>query len=286
MSPAHGGAEPPRSPCSCFGQWSVAVVASLLLTGCGASLMSLPSGPGVPAADIATVIEQATAGCAVVSTYTAELTVRGAIARQRVPRTRLLIGLAAPASAYLDALAVGESLFTYAAIDDQATVLLPRDDRFLAGGDPEAVLEAVTGIPLGASELRTTITGCMMSNALGGSRLGVDWRRVTDGATDFYLRRNDSTDPWRLVVAVHDGAGSTAWRAEYREFSDGLPTEIRLTSRDPDRFDLYLTLEAIELDQVLDASVFQTDVPASMTVISLDELRRSGPLGSASVDAR
>jgi hypothetical protein len=242
--------------------------------------MTLPTGPGVPATDIVTVVAQATAACAALSTYTAELTVRGVIARQRVPRTRLLIGLAAPASAYLDALAsFGESLFTYAATDDQATLLLPRDDRFLVGGDPEAVLEAVTGIPLGAAELRTTITGCMLT-AANGSRLGDDWRRVSHGSAEFYLRRDAPDDPWRLVSVVHDGAGPTAWRAQYQEFAGGLPTEVRLTSRDPDRFDLRLTLGGIELDRAIDSSVFQIDIPPSMTVISLEELRRSGPLGS------
>jgi hypothetical protein len=245
--------------------------------------MTLPTGPGAPAPDIVSVVEEATAACAAVSTYTAELTVRGMLARQRVPRTRLLIGLAAPASAYLDALAsFGESLFTYAATDDQATLLLPRDDRFLVGGEPEAVLEAVTGLPLGAAELRTTITGCMMPTADSGRRLGDDWRRVSQGSNEFYLRRDAPDDPWRLVAVVHAGAGPVAWRAEYQEFDGGLPTEVRLTSRDPDRFDLRLTVGAIELDQAIDASVFQIDIPSSMTAISLEELRRSGPLGSVS----
>ena len=281
MIQARGGIEQPRPPRPLSGEFLITVLVSVWTVGCGTSLMTLPTGPGVPAPDIVSVVEEATAACAAVSTYTAELTVRGEIARRRIPRTRLLIGLMAPASAYLDALAsFGESLFTYAATDDQATLLLPRDDRFLAGGDPEAVLEAVTGIPLGAAELRTTITGCMMVTVSGGSRLGDDWRRVAHGSSEFYLRRNAPGDPWRLVSVVHDGAASTAWRAEYLEFSGGLPTEMRLSSRDSDRFDLRLSLEGIELDQGLDASVFQIDISSSMTVISLEELRRSGPLGS------
>ena len=59
------------------------------------------------------------------------------------------VGVAAPASARLEAVApFGPPLFIFAATDDDATLLLPRDERVLEHGRPAEVLDAVAGVPL------------------------------------------------------------------------------------------------------------------------------------------
>ena len=40
-------------------------------------------------------------------------------------------------------------MFIFAAEQNDATLLLPRDERVLEHGRPDAVLETVTGVPLG-----------------------------------------------------------------------------------------------------------------------------------------
>ncbi len=133
--------------------------AALLAASCGGKFQPLPSGPGAPAADAGAVLDEAVAACRSVTSISAELSVSGSAAGQRL-RGRVLAGLAAPASVLLDAAApFGASLFIYAARDGDATLLLPRDRRALAHGDPAAVLEAVTGVPLDAADLRRVLTG-------------------------------------------------------------------------------------------------------------------------------
>ena len=50
---------------------------ALLTTSCGAPLVKLPTGPGVPAADARDALADATAACRNVSTFTCEIAVSG-----------------------------------------------------------------------------------------------------------------------------------------------------------------------------------------------------------------
>ncbi len=201
--------------------------------------------------------------CRMVSSITAEVGVTGSIKGQRL-RARLIAGLAAPASARLEAFAFSQQVFILAARGNDATLLLPRDGRALEHGQPGEVLEAVTGLPLDASGLRLTLTGCATSGASGasGRQIGDDWRVVSDHAADLYLRRDARTAPWRLVAAVHREAGRPEWRAEYRDFENGLPHTIRLASTDSRRFDLRLALSQVEINVPIAAGRIRGEDPA------------------------
>lgn len=263
----------------------VAVLAFLALTAaaCGATLQTLPAGPGAPAADARPAFDAAVAACRRVTSMSAELSVRGIAGGQRL-RGRVLAGLAAPASVVLDAAApFGASLFIYAAREGEATLLLPRDRRVLERGDPAAVLEAVTGVPLDAAALRQTLTGCAPDPGGSGRSYGTDWRAIPLAGGDAFVRRQGAS-PWRLVAVVQHGGGggSPAWRADYSDFADDLPRRVRLSGGDAGRrFDLQLALSQVELNPVLDAKVFTLAVPASMAPITIEELRRSGPMAEA-----
>jgi hypothetical protein len=265
------------------------VLTTLSCVSCAPRLMKLPAGLGVPAADAATAIAEATNSCRAVTTLTAEIGVSGSVAGRRL-RGRLLAGLAPPASARLEAVApFGQPLFIFVARGDAATLLLPRDNRVLEHARAEAVLEAVTGVPLDAAGLRAALTGCAI--APDGSlarQIGDDWRVVPDGPTDVYLHRASRTTPWRVVADVHreraghPGQAGGEWRAEYRDFQDGLPRTVRLTSISDPRFDLRLTLSQVETGTSLAADAFTVQIPPSVEPITLAELRRSGPLSSKS----
>ena len=259
----------------------VACVAALLTASCGARLMKLPSGPGVPATDAIAALEQATSTCSRISTFTAEVGVSGSVGGHRM-RGRLLAGLAAPASAYLELPApFGAPIFIFAAHDNDATLLLVRDRRLLEGGRPGAVLEAVTGVPLDPPDLRRMLTGCADAGGGGDARQFGDGWRVIRGANELYLRRDRPADPWRLVAVVHTDPADGGWRAEYRDFQNDLPRSIRLRSAAPRRFDLRLALMQVEANQAIDPATFRVKVPQGTSPITLDELRRSGPLADA-----
>ena len=226
-----------------------------------------------------TAFVEAVAACRRVTSISAELSVSGSAGGQRL-RGRVLAGLAAPASALLDAAApFGASLFIYAARDGEATLLLPRDRRAIEHGDPADVLEAVTGVPLDATDLRRTLTGCAPDDAAASGRsYGADWRVVELTNGEAFVRRQGGAR-WRLVAVVHRGDRGGGWRADYGDFAGDLPRTVRLTSADGSRrFDLRLALSQVEINPTLGAEVFRLTVPDSMAPITIEELRQSGPM--------
>jgi hypothetical protein len=258
---------------------TVALV-SALSAACSAPLLKLPPGPGALAPDGRVAIDDATAACRRVSTITLEIAVSGSIGGHRT-RGRLSAGLARPASARLEAVApFGQPLFIFVANGDDATLLLPRDQRALEHARPDAVLEAIAGVPLDASALLAVVTGCAAAPDAASTRaLGDTWRVAPDGSDEVYFNREGSSVPWRLVATVHRAPGA-GWRAEYRNFQNGLPQSIRLVSAVAGRFDLQLALSQIDVNTPLAADVFRLPIPASAAPITLDELKQSGPLSA------
>ena len=258
------------------------IVAALATASCGARLMKLPSGPGAPAPDSLDAFLEATTACRAVVSVVAEVAASGSAGGRRL-RGRLHIGLQSPASARLEAVApFGQPIFIYVARGNDATLLLPGDNRVLENGRPDAVLEAVTGVPVDAADLRGALTGCPTDAAdmSAGEQLGNDWRLIPHGSDLFYLRRDEASAPWRVVAVVHRPPGQPEWRAEYRDFEDGLPRTVHLASSDRNRFNLRLAMSQVEINGPLTAEAFQVRVPASADPISLEELRRAGPLGA------
>ena len=241
--------------------------------------MKLPAGPGAPADDARDAVAYATRACQAVSTLTAEIAASGSVGGQRF-RARLSAGLASAASVRLEAAApFGAPMFILVATGPDATLLLPHDGRVLEHGRPEAVLEALAGVPLDASNLRAALTGCAVAPAIDGAkRLADDWRIVPDGANEIYLHHESQPGQWRLVATVfHPAKDADDWRAEYRDFQGGLPRSIRFVSAQTKRFDLRLTLSQVELNTPLGPDVFRVRIPPDAEPITLDELRRARP---------
>jgi hypothetical protein len=253
------------------------MVAAIASASCGAPLMKLPSGPGSPATDVADAFADATAACRAVSSISADIAASGSVGGQRL-RGHLLTGLAAPASVRLEAVApVGQPIFILVAKDGDATLLLPREDRVLEHGLPAAVLEAVAGVRLDPAELRQALTGCVpLEGTPQGRSLGADWRLATLGSTDVYLHRDPKVARWQIVSTIHKPAGG-AWRADYRNFQDGLPRAVHLMSVGDKRFDLSLNLSQVALNESLGAEVFRVDVPPGVERITLDQLNHARP---------
>ena len=241
-----------------------------------------PSGPAAP--DIREAFAAATASCGSVRTMSAEIAVNGSVGSQRL-RGRLLIGVEAPASARIEAVApFGPPLFIFVVRDRDATLLLPRDQRVLQHGAPGAVLEAVAGVPFDGEELRRVLSGCPAApNAESGRAPADDWRVVVEGPDQIFLQRQERSASWQIVALIHRPAGSPGWRAEYRDFQDGLPRGVRLVGTDRRPFDLRLALSQVELNTQMGDEVFQVDIPRSAMPITIDELREAGPFARPSV---
>jgi hypothetical protein len=257
---------------------ATALLAALAFASCGAPLMKLPAGPFQPSPDAADVLTEATRACRMVSTITAELSVRGSVGGRRF-RARLLAGLAAPDSARLEAPApFGQPVLILVTRAADATLLLPRDGRVLEHGRPEAILEALTGVSLSASDLRTTLTGCAEQSAgTTGRQVGAEWRIIPGSTNEVYVQRMGE-EPWRVVAVVHRGSSSVEWRAEFRDFQNGLPRTIHLVSADRRKFDLTLGLSQIEVNTTLEPDTFRVNVPRGLKPITIEELQRSGPM--------
>jgi hypothetical protein len=247
-------------------------------SACAPKLMKLPTGAGSPASDIRDALADASSTCHGVSTMSAELGVTGSVGGQRL-RSRLLIGMATPASARLEAVApFGPPVFIFVARGADATLLLPRDERVLEHGKPEAVLEALTGVPLDPADLRRALTGCPnAADRESGRAVGDDWRVATDGPDEVYLHRATGSSAWHIVAIIHRPKDGQGWRAEYRDFESGLPRGVRLVSNDPDRFDLRAQLSQVEINTALGPEVFRVDVPRTAQPITIQELSDARP---------
>jgi hypothetical protein len=262
---------------------ALASALSTVSTACSAPLLKLPSGPG-RLADGRAAIDAATAACRQVSTISLEMSVSGSIAGARV-RGRLVAALTRAGPARLEAVApFGQPVFTLTNgrgfVQPGATLLLARDNRALEHGQFPAVLEAVTGIPLDAALLFRVVTGCDAWPPIPAARAFGDQWLVMPAAgqkNDLYYFNREKAGPWRLVATAHSDADA-GWRAENRNFQDGLPRNIRLVSARPGAFDVQLALSQVELNVPLGPEVFQVRIPASAQPISIDELKQSGPL--------
>jgi hypothetical protein len=265
-----------------IGRAWVVLAAAIATASCATPLLKVPPTSGAAATDGAQALAQALTACRGIRTLTAEAAVSGKVSGQRI-RARLQVGLAQPASAYIEAPApFGAPIFVFAAENDDATLLLPRDRRVLEHGRPADVLEAIAGVPLAPAGLRATLTGCIGDGDLRTAATQPDARwRVFPGDDELFLHRDGDADPWRLVVVRHQRPGP-AWRAEFRDFASDLPRSIHLTSTPSARFDLQLTLSDVELNVPIGPETFRVQIPADTTPLTIEELRNGGPLADRS----
>src|SRR5215210_713880 len=128
-----------------------AAAACMLAVACACappSRPSLPSGAGTPFPGFATAYEQATVECAGVRTITAELVLSGKAGDTKL-RGRINAGFAAPGDMVLEGLApFGKPAFVLSARAEDATLVLPRDERVLRGAPASAIVEALAGVAL------------------------------------------------------------------------------------------------------------------------------------------
>ena len=257
---------------------SAALGLAVAMTGCAARALRLPGGPGTPVADAARLFDEASAGCSGVRTLQAELAVSGRAGRNRL-RGRVIAGFERPSAMRLEAIApFGAPAFILVSRGESATLLMPRDSRILADAPPASVIEALTGVSLGADSLLAVLAGCVTTDRTAKAARAYDggWMAVDlADETTIYLRHE--ARGWRIVAGTRGPLG-----IEYGEGVGGVPLRVRLrvsTGTGAVTTDLSIGLSQVETNAPISGSAFTLRVPDGVVPMTLDELRRSGPLG-------
>ena len=250
-----------------------AIAALASFAACTPPRPTLPSGNGTPFAEAPAAYEEAVRECRGARTVLAELGLSGRAGDTRL-RGRINAGIAAPASIRLEGVApvFGRPIFILAGRDDRATLLLSRENRVVDEAPPEAIVEALTGVALTPAELLAAVAGCGLGAAApsNGRAFGGDWVAVDAGAGVTYLRRLNAR--WQVGGASRDGV-----TVVYGEFADGFPSTIHV--RTGSVADITLRVSQLEVNSAIDDAAFEVDVPPDAMPLTLEELRRSGPLG-------
>ena len=196
----------------------------------------------------------------------------GRAAGQRM-RGRIHAGLASAALRLEGVAPFGSPVFILVADGSRGTLLLLRDRRVLQNAAPEEILNALIGVRLGPDDLRAMLSGCVRATAdpASGRAYGDDWLAVdlASGGTA-YLHRQDRT--WRIVAGRYGGL-----EIDYTAFQGERPSQVVLRGAD---LNLSVALNQVEVNgEIPRDQLVAVKIPPGLSPLTLDELRRAGPLG-------
>lgn len=251
-----------------------ACAASLLaLSACAARRVALPTGPGTPFADAGPAYEQATKECRNVRTVRATLGLSGRAGSMTL-RGNVDAGFEAPDKIRLEGRhPLGRPVFILVSPGSRSTLYMPRENRVLQNALAADIVEALVGLKLTPEDLRRVVSGCGfdVGEPSEGRQYG-DLAAVTVGGTTSYLRQEQGQ--WRIV-----GAARLPLTVQYSGFASGRPSVLRVQASGAPAADVTVRLSDVSLNVTLEPEVFAVDVPAGADPLTLDELRRAGPLG-------
>jgi outer membrane lipoprotein-sorting protein len=239
---------------------------------------TFPTAGGTPFAEFASAYQQATGSCAGIKTFTASMALSGKAAATKL-RGRIDAGFAAPAKARLEGVApFGRPVFVLTADGGRGTLVLQRDERVLADAPPDQIVDALAGVPLGPDALRRAVSGCGLSSGepTSGQHHANNLASIALADGTAFLRQGDAA--WQMA-----GATRGPLTVAYADYSNGRPSTIRLRAESGGRVsaDLTLRLSQVEINTPLDAKVFLAEIPPRAVPLTLEELRRAGPLGGS-----
>ncbi len=262
-----------------------AVFAAIALSACAARMPPRPSGTPGPDPTAADAFITATASCRGFRSIEGELALSGRAGEERV-RGRVLTGLEAGGAVRLEAPApFGAPFFILAGRNEMATVILPRERRVLKDTPVSAVLERLTGLSLGADDLRLVLSGCLVETPApaDGRQWPGGWQAVTIGPQRVAYIRTVQGRP--MLVAADYGP----WHVDYSQHAAGFPRVVRVRSafakatadKSADRspaIDITARVEQLEVNTQINPLAWQVDVPSDADPMTLDELRSIAPL--------
>ena len=257
-------------------------VLSLLIfsASCAAPRVTLPSGSGTPFPAFTSAYEAATSDCRAVRTMSASLSLSGRAGSTKLS-ARIDGGFAESGRLRLEGYPRvnfgGKPFFVLVARGPDATLVLTRDGRVLRGAAPSAIIEALAGIALEPDELRALVSGCALGagRPADGRSFQHGWAGIEAAGTTVFLRQIEGQ--WRVA-----GARRGPLTIEYSNFVGGRPSTLHLQTTSAQGVapaDLTLRVSQVEINTPLDNAVFYADVPPNAVPLTLEELRRAGPLG-------
>ena len=118
----------------------------------------------------------------------------------------------------------GAPFFILAGGSDRATLVLPREHRVLKDTAVADVLGRITGLSLGADDLRLIVSGCLVDKAspADGRQWGGGWRAVTIGPERVAYLRVQNGQP--VLTAADYGP----WHVDYSAHANGFPRLVRV----------------------------------------------------------
>jgi hypothetical protein len=243
------------------------------LPACAPKRIDLPTGAGTPYAEAARVYAEAVNECRGVRTMQATLGLSGRAGTTAL-RGNVDAGFDTPDRIRLEGRPpIGRPVFILVAGGGRSTIYMPRDNRVLRDVAPESIVEALVGVALTPGELRSIVSGCGFGAAEPSQgREYTGYVAVDAGGTTTYLRREQNT--WRVAAAIRPPL-----TVLYSDFVNGRATTLRVISSGPPRADLGVRLSDVNLNVPMEDAVFAVDVPTAAQPLTLDELRRAGPLG-------
>jgi outer membrane lipoprotein-sorting protein len=249
-----------------------------MLTACAPKAPALPTGAGEPFGGFAAAYDAATSSCRDIKTITVSMSLSGKAGSTKL-HGRIDAGFAAPARARLEGIApFGRPAFILVADEAHGTLVLPRDDRVLRDAPADRIVEALAGVALDTASLRTIVSGCGLSAeepvVAEARAFGSDWVSAPQSTGAVYLRR--SGDQWNVAAATRGPLTVT-----YSDFANGRPSTIHLRATSDGRTtaDLTVRLSDVDVNVTLDPRTFQVELPEHAVPLTLEELRKSGPLG-------
>jgi hypothetical protein len=253
----------------------------LVIGACAARMPPRPTGAATPDPTAAAAFEAATTSCNGFRSIEGELALSGRAGGERV-RGRVLTGLEAGGAVRLEAPApFGAPFFILAGKDEKATLVLPRERRVLKDTAVSAVLERLTGLMLGADDLRLIVSGCLVDRATtaDGRQFPGGWQAVTIGPERVAYLRTVQGRP--TLVAADYGP----WHVDYSQHAGGFPRVVRVRSASAkasaDRageIDITARVEQLEVNTQINPRAWSVDVPSDADPMTLDELRSIAPL--------
>jgi len=202
------------------------------------------------------------------------MSLSGRAGSERV-RGRILTGLEAGGAVRLEAVApFGAPFFILAGRNERATLVLPRERRVLSDTGVSEVLERLTGLALGAEDLRQIVVGCFADNAAPseGRQWPGGWQAVSLGANRTAYVRLQNGQP--LLVAADYGA----WHVDYSAHAGGFPRLVRVRRAGDGAIDITARIEQLEVNTQINPRAWTVEVPSDADPMTLDELRSIAPL--------
>ena len=234
-----------------------------------------PAGPPTADPTAGDAFVTATAACTGFRSIEGELALSGRAGGERV-RGRILTGLEAGGAVRLEAPApFGAPFFILAGRNETATLVLPREKRVLKDTAVSAVLERLTGLTLGADDLRLIVSGCLVDRATpaDGRQFPGGWQAVTIGPERVAYLRTVQGRP--TLVAADYGP----WHVDYSQHAGGFPRTVRVRRAGDTAIDITARVEQLEVNTQINPRAWSVDVPADADPLTLEELRSIAPLG-------